>query len=58
MLRRVLAVLALCCFVCTISACSGGTPAAPEKKEVKNKPGTNPKTGETTKDNTAASIAE
>jgi hypothetical protein len=57
MLRQVLAVLALCCFVCTISACSGGTPAL-EKKEVKNKPGTNPKTGEETKDNTAASIAE
>lgn len=57
MLRQVLAVLALCCFVCTITACSGGTPPL-EKKEVVNKPGTNPKTGETSKDNTSTQIAD
>ena len=57
MLRKVLAVLGLCCFVCTLSACSGG-PGPVEKKEPKNKPGTS-KDGEVNpNDSTAAGLVE
>lgn len=55
MLRRVLAIVALCCFAVTLSACTGG-PAPLEKKDVKNKPGTNPKTGEVSNDNTKPDV--